>query len=188
MKTKEKLLHSAKKIFSEKGFYRTRVSDIVKDAGVSQGTFYIYFKSKEEIFKEIILELKEKIIEITKNVYGESIEDKLLSMNRAILEIIYENRTITEIFLYQLFSTSEEMKKIYFETVEKIRKILSETIYAEIKNGKIKNINPENVANILIGYKKMVFEDYIMERKLPKENILNLSEEGLKIILDGLKK
>ena len=51
----------------------TRVSDIVADAGVAQGTFYNYFKSKEEIFKEIcydfIDKLQKKFIERTEHMF-----------------------------------------------------------------------------------------------------------------------
>ncbi|GAE31294.1 TetR/AcrR family transcriptional regulator [Alkalihalobacillus hemicellulosilyticus] len=39
--------------FKEKGFEHTSVSDIVKQAGVAQGTFYLYFKSKNELVPAI---------------------------------------------------------------------------------------------------------------------------------------
>ena len=51
---KQKLLvNAAIDMFYEKGFQNTRVSDIVAKAGVAQGTFYLYFKSKDEVFIHI---------------------------------------------------------------------------------------------------------------------------------------
>lgn len=47
------ILEAARRMFGEKGYDATSVSDIVKSLGVSQGTFYWYFKSKEEAFHEI---------------------------------------------------------------------------------------------------------------------------------------
>ncbi|MBU4608953.1 MAG: TetR/AcrR family transcriptional regulator [Methanobacterium sp.] len=58
----------AEQLFLEKGYQETRVKDIVKKAGVAQGTFYYYFQSKEAILDEItnkyiniIIESMEKI-------------------------------------------------------------------------------------------------------------------------------
>lgn len=43
-------------LFSQKGFYSTSVEDIVREAGVGKGTFYRYFKTKEEIFTAILMQ------------------------------------------------------------------------------------------------------------------------------------
>ena len=40
--------------FAEKGYAQTRVSDVAKRAGVSKGLLYLYFKTKEELFKAVI--------------------------------------------------------------------------------------------------------------------------------------
>ena len=44
---RERLLESAKTLFSQRGYYATSVEDIVESAGLSKGAFYFYFKSKE---------------------------------------------------------------------------------------------------------------------------------------------
>lgn len=48
------LLESALSIFSAKGYHSTRVSDIVQNSNLSQGTFYLYFTSKEDIFIRLV--------------------------------------------------------------------------------------------------------------------------------------
>lgn len=53
MDTKQQILDSAQRVISQKGFSSARVSDIVADAGVAQGTFYLYFKCKQDIILEI---------------------------------------------------------------------------------------------------------------------------------------
>lgn len=47
------IIKAAEKLFNEKGFHNTAVSDIVKSIGVAQGTFYYYFKSKDDVFNAI---------------------------------------------------------------------------------------------------------------------------------------
>ncbi len=50
--TRARLLAAAKEIFEESGFLDARISDIAERAGLSHGSFYHYFDSKEEIFRE----------------------------------------------------------------------------------------------------------------------------------------
>jgi AcrR family transcriptional regulator len=51
--TRRQLLSSAKAVFERDGFLHARIADICDAAGISHGSFYTYFGSKEEIFKEI---------------------------------------------------------------------------------------------------------------------------------------
>lgn len=52
-RTKAKLLASARKLISERGFDHVSVEDITRDSQVAKGTFYHYFKSKEEVVLEL---------------------------------------------------------------------------------------------------------------------------------------
>jgi len=56
------LLDAAQALFYEQGYHETAISDIVKKIGVAQGTFYYYFKSKEEILEALISRQISKII------------------------------------------------------------------------------------------------------------------------------
>jgi AcrR family transcriptional regulator len=53
VRTRERLVEAAKEIFEENGFLNARISDIAERAGQSHGSFYYYFQSKEEIFREV---------------------------------------------------------------------------------------------------------------------------------------
>lgn len=50
---KEALLSAARTVFERRGFIETRITDIVREAGVSHGTFYTYFDTKEAVFKAV---------------------------------------------------------------------------------------------------------------------------------------
>jgi AcrR family transcriptional regulator len=61
IKTRSRLLDAAKEIFEENGFLEARISDIAERAGLSHGSFYHYFESKEEIFREVARDQEERI-------------------------------------------------------------------------------------------------------------------------------
>lgn len=48
-KTREALLEAGRKVFAERGYHRTHVSDVVEAAGVSRGAFYRYFETKDQL-------------------------------------------------------------------------------------------------------------------------------------------
>jgi AcrR family transcriptional regulator len=52
-RTRVRLIAAAKEIFEEHGFLEARISDISERAGQSHGSFYYYFQSKEEVFREV---------------------------------------------------------------------------------------------------------------------------------------
>lgn len=51
--TRSKILNDSMLYFAKNGFAGTKISDLAKHIGIGQGTLYIYFKSKEELFREI---------------------------------------------------------------------------------------------------------------------------------------
>ena len=53
VQTRARLLEAAKLVFEETGFLEARISDIAQRAGLSHGSFYHYFDSKEQIFREV---------------------------------------------------------------------------------------------------------------------------------------
>jgi AcrR family transcriptional regulator len=59
--TRARLVEAAKAIFEEDGFLGARISDIAERANLSNGSFYHYFDSKEEIFREVALAVDERL-------------------------------------------------------------------------------------------------------------------------------
>jgi AcrR family transcriptional regulator len=52
-RTRERVLEAAERVFERDGFIDARVADIAREAGVSHGTFYTYFDSKADVFREV---------------------------------------------------------------------------------------------------------------------------------------
>jgi AcrR family transcriptional regulator len=60
-RSRENLLKAAEKIFGEKGYHSASIVDIVREADVAQGTFYVHFESKHAIFAELLRSLNHLI-------------------------------------------------------------------------------------------------------------------------------
>lgn len=60
-RTRNKLLEAAEKAFGENGFHSTSIGDITRRASVALGTFYVYFDSKDEIFRALVAHMGHQV-------------------------------------------------------------------------------------------------------------------------------
>ena len=51
---RERVLRAAMQVFAQKGYHATSVGDIIKQAEIARGTFYLYFENKRQIFEAIL--------------------------------------------------------------------------------------------------------------------------------------
>jgi AcrR family transcriptional regulator len=63
IETRARLVAAAKEVFERDGFLDARISDIAEHAGLSHGSFYHYFESKEEVFREVAAGVEERLRE-----------------------------------------------------------------------------------------------------------------------------
>jgi len=61
LETRRRLLDAAERVFGEVGFYDASIVKITEAAGVAQGTFYLYFASKQEVFEELVRDLNARV-------------------------------------------------------------------------------------------------------------------------------
>jgi AcrR family transcriptional regulator len=66
--TKRSIINAGLKLFSEKGFYKTNSKEIAREAGVSIGSFYIYFTDKKALFREVLVDYHRKIKNVLETI------------------------------------------------------------------------------------------------------------------------
>ncbi|KOP70193.1 TetR family transcriptional regulator [Lysinibacillus sp. FJAT-14745] len=130
------ILNAAIKLYSENGFAETKVADIAKEAGVSFGTVFTYFNSKEELYESAILEPLEEIkpyfTEIEEHFKGEPLE--------VIKEMIdyhvqlFARRSEFLRLIQQVLARPERFPKLYKELDEFV-KSFKVCIYPVIEAG-----------------------------------------------------
>ncbi len=94
--TKARLVEAAKRVFEDAGFLDARISDIAKGAGLSHGSFYHYFDSKEQIFREIAEQQEELLTAPADEGDAADVDEfgRLLRANRRYLERYREHARI----------------------------------------------------------------------------------------------
>jgi TetR/AcrR family fatty acid metabolism transcriptional regulator len=128
----QKILHAAIKVFSEKGFYNSRVSEIAKEADVADGTIYLYFKNKDDILISLFEEEFGKFVQNMQAELGKE-KDPLQKIKRfAIthLSIVTKHPHLGEVMGVEVRQSTKFMKeyvnKPFIEYLNIIRSVVIE--------------------------------------------------------------
>ncbi|MEW5960058.1 MAG: TetR/AcrR family transcriptional regulator [Chloroflexota bacterium] len=80
----EQIMQAARRIFAEQGFHAARMSDIAQAIGVSQGTLYHYFRSKDELFLALLYIWNDRLAEIVRQLPNAQVSstDKFWMINQ----------------------------------------------------------------------------------------------------------
>ena len=124
---RKKILDKAWELFRKNGYEETKVEDITRELGVSKGSFYTYFKTKDEVLYEILERIKkeneERISKINVNQEPSKIlEDYVISKMNYIVKLLNNmkissiNRNLSNSKLKNFF---EELRKVSIEFIKK---------------------------------------------------------------------
>jgi len=125
----DRILEAAVKVFAEQGFFQSTVSQIAREAGVADGTIYLYFKNKEDILvqffsyktRQVFARFREEVDSADNAV------DKLRNLIRRHLEEFQNDRNMAIVYRAETHQNSrlveeqiKEMSKMYLDIVSEI--------------------------------------------------------------------
>jgi AcrR family transcriptional regulator len=184
---RRQILETAFEIFSKKGYNATKVSDIAAQAGVSQGTIYWYFDSKEDLLTQSLLSFFEDM----SHSMVESLErfptamEKLRSLADILENFIKSAEGLFIIFLEFWASSSqrEEVGKIWTDILVQYKDFLSNIIHEGIQNGEFKPVDADGLVwAVMATYDGLAAYDMFIQGL----NISNISRTFIDTILNGL--
>ncbi|MDF2964515.1 MAG: TetR family transcriptional regulator [Paenibacillus sp.] len=173
---KEGIIEAALKLFEEQGYHTTKVSDIVREAGVAQGTFYLYFKSKEDLFRSIAETCLEEIaVAIKQNCKGGAQDEAFYRMMCETLRVYYHNKSILKI-LNRHGSASTEIADISEAFYHKIMLVIKQSL---MEWGAFPNYSEEQLeiaAYSKIGMVEIVAYQYFVIQNYGPDHINSIAQ------------
>jgi AcrR family transcriptional regulator len=181
--TREQLLSAAEQVFGSQGFAAASIADITRVAGVAQGTFYIYFPSKEAVFRELVLEMGHKTRQALSSVTAQA-PDRLAAEHvglRAFLEFVKTHPDLYRIVEEAQFVDPDSYKAYFYTFAEAYQKRLDQAV----AKGDIACADTEVMAWALMGLAKGLGERFALwgdTRTLDQvaETVFGMISSGLK--------
>jgi TetR/AcrR family transcriptional regulator, fatty acid metabolism regulator protein len=184
---REAILRSAIKVFAQKGYFSSKVADVASEAGIADGTVYLYFKSKDEILHSIFDRAMEEFIGEGKREL-ENITDIKAKLSRIAtlhLEKLGADRDLAIVFQVELRGSTKFMEEFSAAGFAGYLDLIRET-FAEGQNQGLfrKDLKPIVCAKIFYG----ALDEMVTNWILSKQNyaLLPMADEVLKIFFGGV--
>ena len=106
---KGEILKAAQEVISRRGYQATSVADVLKAAGISRGTFYLYFDGIDALFYELVDAFIQELMGCIRPVrqgQGNPVEQLRDNLAR-IVDLLFENRDLTVILLREAIALNE---------------------------------------------------------------------------------
>src|SRR5262245_20638778 len=149
---RERILQAAERVFAKRGFFAARVSEIAKDAGVADGTIYLYFKNKDDLliclFEARMRQLNAALgAAIAK--HGEPL-GQLRAFVRTYLQMVHDEPAAAEVLTIELRQSSKFMKEYDNPQFADFLRMLGGIIGAGQERGELDAAVPSHVAARMI--------------------------------------
>ena len=149
----QEILDAALAVFAEKGFSAARMEDISRRAGVTKGTIYLYFESKEALFKALVRESLaptiQGVIAQAEAYEGPSRDLLILVLSTMGSFIRTSDRVVLPKIVIAEAGNFPELVRFYREEIiDKGLGLLESIIARGIARGEFRNVEPAHVARL----------------------------------------
>ncbi|MBP1935228.1 TetR/AcrR family transcriptional regulator [Paenibacillus sediminis] len=182
---RNQILQIALERFAKYGYHQTKISDIVAEAGVAQGTFYWHFKSKEAIALEIIRDGQEQLTAVISRGYRErvgTIQDMVQASEnllRNLFKFAEDHRYLMELLLTGN-GVDESIRSSIHDTRLAMEVSFRRNIERAIELGMLpEGIDPELRAAMLMSLIEGVLSRWLLNKADPNSAVSNRSAEEL---------
>lgn len=110
---RKRIMQAAAKVLAEQGFHHTKIRDIAQEAGVADGTIYLYFNNKEDLLIQLFEQVMERVLSMFRSsISSESdAEGKLQQFIVRHLSLIQEDTNVARIITVVLRQSSSFLQE-----------------------------------------------------------------------------
>ena len=185
----EAILRAAIKVFAGSGFFNSKVADVAREAGVADGTVYLYFKNKDDILVSIFNYYMEEALAAGKASLARTDDpiEKLRRIVHAHLERLGRDRNLAVVFQVELRSSTKFMEQFSATKVAEYLEMIRSVIEEGQSRGVFRpELNTKIVSKVLFGALDEMATNWVLSRK--RYSLPSTAEPVLDVFLSGLKR
>ena len=151
---RERILRAAVEVFARNGFFGSRVADVAKEAGVADGTIYLYFAGKEDLLVTIFREKVHQHLDALRQtlVEASSAEERIRLAIFHHLKALGADKALAVVFQVELRQSLKFMSLLTREEVAEYLSILRDVVEEGQRSGLFRTgFHPQLIANSIFG-------------------------------------
>ncbi|SDJ50071.1 TetR/AcrR family transcriptional regulator [Salimicrobium halophilum] len=184
---KHKIIETSISLFGQRGFKETSIQDIVDQLGLTKGTFYYYFKNKEEILVQIHEQFIDDLLEQQKRIMERdfSARDKLHALVTMMLRNIRTSVNSAMIFFREMRHLSEEKLAYVRKKRDLFQQNIEELVQEGIERGEFrKELRADMVSYMILGITNWSYFWYEPDGEVAEEQLADMYTT---ILLQGME-
>ena len=189
---RKKIVDKAWELFAKNGYKETKVEDITKDLGISKGSFYKYFATKDELLYEVLGKIKKEINRNLENINVNQVPEKVLEdyvkakMNYVVK--ILNNMRLNSV---EKYSIDPKLRNFFEELKEKSTDFIKINIVEKFNSKNGNKYNTDVISEfILISIEEFLYDEFVLKnlQKMKDDDLINIQntrkvENSLKEII-----
>lgn len=181
------ILRAAAKVFARNGYFNSKVADIAREAGVADGTVYLYFKNKDDVLISLVSQKMDEFI-ARGRAQMETLNDprdKLRALARLHLGGLGRDRDLAIVFQVELRQSTKFMEEFSATKMTEYFSLMRQTIEEGQRRGIFrKNLNPKVVSKILYGALDEMATNWILSSK--RYNLESFADTVMDVFFHGV--
>ncbi|AYF06585.1 MULTISPECIES: TetR/AcrR family transcriptional regulator [Bacillus] len=164
---RKEILETAERLFITKGYTKTTVNDILKEIGIAKGTFYHYFKSKEEVMDEIIMRIVKDDVAKAKVIVSNPNIPVLEKLFRVLMEQSPKSGDVKDKMIEQFHqpNNAEMHQKSIVQSIIHLSPVLAEILEQGIDEGVFSTPYPQETIELLLSSAQVIFDEGLFQWK-----------------------
>ncbi len=186
---RNQILDAAAQVFAEKGFHRATIKEIAGAAGVSEGTIYNYFDSKDGLLIGLmsrLAELESLDSDLMEALAGEP-RDFFIGTFHTRLERIRQGTEILQAILPEVLVNPELQESFYQQYVLRIATMMEQYIAAQIELGRIRPVDVPLTVRAFQGMFVGLLVFYILGDETIRDRWSDIPGVFATLVFDGLR-
>jgi len=185
---REAILRAAISVFARCGYFNSKVADIAREAGVADGTVYLYFRSKEEILHSIFDRSVDEALGAAKERVEQLADprEKLRQIAHMHLERLGADRDLAVVFQVELRGSTKFMEEFSAAGFAEYLSLIRSTFEEGQRAGMFRaDLNARVVAKVLFGALDEMATNWILSKRRYK--LAPMADQVLDIFLNGVR-
>jgi len=185
-----RIIEAATKVFAKNGFYQSKIAQIAKEAGVADGTIYIYFENKDDILISLFEEQMKAVLDnMSRQVAKiDNPAEKMEIFASTHLRLIEMNKDMAEIIQVELRQSGKFMKEYKNERFLEYLDIIEDIISDGQERGLFrKDVIPGVAKRAFFGALDEVSRFWVLSSR-KQHDITTVAKQISDFFLNGIKK
>ena len=184
----KQIIDAAVVVIAENGYHQAQVSKIAKQAGVADGTIYLYFKNKEDILISVFQEKMGLFVDNLQNIIkdGTTSSDKLLKMVENHFRVLATDHHLAIVTQLELRQSNKEIRLKINEVLKEYLMLLDDILIEGIENGEFsEELDIRLARHMVFGTIDETITTWVMNEQ--KYDLMKLAPKVHKLLLGGMK-